>query len=169
MLLSDRLSERVTLTNYLAEPLDFWIELSLGCDFADIFEVRGWRRPARGQFFTPAPAGDRLAFRYRGRDGRIIGSTVQFQQPPDRLDAHSARWEFRLASQAPQSFEWEVLREDPAPGREATTAAAQQERPRAGEHRFSSTKRRVTPSTELRHDRGSFTGSAAGRSEAVIG
>ena len=120
LLLSDRLSERVTLTNYLADPLDFWIELSLGCDFADIFEVRGWRRPARGQFFTPAPAGDRLAFRYRGRDGRIIGSTVRFQQPPDRLDAHSARWEFRLANQTPQSFEWEVVHEDPAPGRQGT-------------------------------------------------
>ncbi len=56
LVLSDRLTERVTLTNYLARPLDFWVELTLGCDFADIFEVRGWRRPARGQFFTPAPA-----------------------------------------------------------------------------------------------------------------
>ena len=55
LVLSDRLGERVTLTNYLAQPLEYWLELSLACDFADIFEVRGWRRAERGQFFAPEP------------------------------------------------------------------------------------------------------------------
>ena len=61
LVLSDRLTERVTLTNYLAAPLDYWIELSLGCDFADIFEVRGWRRRERGAVLRP------------GADGRPAG------------------------------------------------------------------------------------------------
>ena len=64
LLLSDRLPERMTLTSYLGEPLEYWVELALGCDFADIFEVRGWRRAARGQYFAPGgrgrPAGVRL-------------------------------------------------------------------------------------------------------------
>ena len=74
------------------------------CDFADIFEVRGWRRAERGQFFAPEPAGDRLLFRYRGRDGRTIGSVVRFLQPPDLLTARRARWDFTLASQIPLSL-----------------------------------------------------------------
>ena len=45
-----------------ARRSDYWIELALGCDFADIFEVRGWRREERGQYFAPGPAGDRLVF-----------------------------------------------------------------------------------------------------------
>jgi glycogen debranching enzyme len=113
LVLSDRLSERVTLTNYLARPLEFWLELSLACDFADIFEVRGWRRSQRGQFFTPEPAGDRLRFRYRGRDGLTIGSMVRFLQPPDLLTAQTARWDFELASQIPISFEWDVFPDEP--------------------------------------------------------
>ena len=109
LVLSDRLGERVTLTNYLAQPLEFWLELSLACDFADIFEVRGWRRAERGQFFAPEPSGDRLLFRYRGRDGRTIGSVVRFLHPPDLLTPRAARWDFTLASQIPLSLEWEVL------------------------------------------------------------
>ena len=112
LVLSDRLGERVTLTNYLGRPLDYWLELSLACDFADIFEVRGWRRAERGQFFAPEAAGDRLLFRYRGRDGRTIGSVVRFLRPPDRLTADTARWEFTLASQIPFCLEWEVLPAD---------------------------------------------------------
>ena len=109
LVLSDRLGERVTLTNHLGRPLDFWLELSLASDFADIFEVRGWRRAERGQFFAPQPAGDRLLFRYRGRDGRTIGTMVRFLQPPDHLSADSARWEFTLPSQVPFRLEWEVV------------------------------------------------------------
>ena len=109
LVLSDRLGERVTLTNYLGRPLDYWVELSLACDFADIFEVRGWRRAERGRFFAPQAGVDRLLFRYRGRDGRTIGSVVRFLRPPDRLTADTARWEFTLASQIPFQLEWEVL------------------------------------------------------------
>src|SRR4029434_569776 len=65
LLLSDRLTERVTLTSYLAASLEYWIELSCGADFADMFEVRGWSREARGEFFAPQAEGDCLAFRYR--------------------------------------------------------------------------------------------------------
>ena len=136
LVLSDRLTERVTLTNYLAAPLDFWIELSLGCDFADIFEVRGWRRADRGQFFAPAPARDRLVFRYRGRDGRTIGSVVRFRQPPDVLTADSARWRFPLANHAPRSFEWEVLPDDPPPSRELAVQGGLDDRRFAVEQRY---------------------------------
>ncbi len=128
MVLSDRLTERVTLTNYLTRPLDYWIELALSADFADIFEVRGWRRDARGQFFAPRPEHDRLVFRYRGRDGAVIGSTVRFSHPPDRLTTDSARWEFSLPSHAPRVFEWEVVTGEPAAAAAAEPVGLDQRR-----------------------------------------
>lgn len=47
ILVEDRLMERITFTNYLAEPIDFWFELETGCDFVDIFEVCGLKRKKR--------------------------------------------------------------------------------------------------------------------------
>ena len=49
LVLSDRLAERVTLTNYLAQPLEFWLELSLGLRL---------RRHLRSARLAPAPSGD---------------------------------------------------------------------------------------------------------------
>ena len=55
LVLADRLVERVTLTGYFGTPEHYWVELELGCDFADIFEVRGWLRRERGQYYAPEP------------------------------------------------------------------------------------------------------------------
>jgi glycogen debranching enzyme len=113
LLVEDRLFERVTVTSYLRVPVEFWIELSLGADFADIFEVRGWKRPARGQFYAPEITHDTLVFAYRGRDGEYLRSIVRFATPPTSIDAHGARWEFRLAPHARLEFEWQVLPGEP--------------------------------------------------------
>jgi len=108
LVLSDRLTERVTLTSYLPAPLEYWIELACGADFADMFEVRGWSREARGEFFAPQAEADCLTFRYRGRDGRLLQTTVALGRPPDELGPGLARWRFVLEHQAPQRVEWEI-------------------------------------------------------------
>jgi glycogen debranching enzyme len=110
--LCDRLVERLTLTSYLGSPVDYWIELTLGCDFADIFEVRGWRREARGQHFAPQLRGNELAFAYRGRDGRLLHSGIRFRDPPTRLTATTARWDLRFDTERRVELEWEVHAED---------------------------------------------------------
>ncbi len=110
--LEDRLAERLTLTGYLGAPADYWVELQLGCDFADIFEVRGWRREARGQYFAPRPSGDTLVFAYRGRDGRLVRTLVRFGRPPDRLTERTARWNVRLEPDRPVALEWDVSADD---------------------------------------------------------
>ncbi|HEU4630469.1 MAG TPA: glycogen debranching N-terminal domain-containing protein [Gemmatimonadaceae bacterium] len=109
LVLEDRLVERLTLTSYLRAPVDYWVELSLGADFADIFEVRGWKRPARGQFYAPELAPDTLAFAYRGQDGRLLRSVVHFFTPPTALGPRGARWELRLEPHTRYELEWEVL------------------------------------------------------------
>ncbi len=114
---SDRLTERVTLTSYHRTPLDYWIEITFGADFADIFEVRGWRRAGRGQYYAPEVDRDRLAFGYRGRDGLLVRSVVRFREPPDRLSATTAGWEVTLAGEQRVELEWDVSPElgDDAP------------------------------------------------------
>jgi glycogen debranching enzyme len=128
LLLDDRLVEHVSLTSYLRHPIDYWMELSLGVDFADIFEVRGWKRPARGQFFAPQLAPDAIIYTYRGQDGHDIRSTVHFLTPPSTLGPRSARWAFRLEPHARYEFEWEVLPTSPEVRR---TARAARPRPAA--------------------------------------
>ena len=94
--LGDHLLERLTVTNYLSRPLDYWLEVRFGCDFADIFEVRGWKRPGRGTFFEPLVTDRAVTFAYRGVDGALVESSIAFAQPPTGVTADRARWELRL-------------------------------------------------------------------------
>jgi glycogen debranching enzyme len=115
--LSDRLIERLTLTSYLRTPLDFWVELEYGADFADIFEVRGWRREARGQYFAPRVEDDCVTFAYRGRDGRVLRSFLRFRDPPPsgEITERTARWTLRLHDEQRVEIEWEVWAQESEP------------------------------------------------------
>jgi glycogen debranching enzyme len=109
LLLDDRLTERVTFSNYLQHPIEFWAELSIGCDFADIFEVRGWQRAERGTFYAPQAEPGSILFRYRGRDGALVRSGISFDTPPDVLSAHRAYWRFTLEPMQPLVLSWHLL------------------------------------------------------------
>lgn len=128
LLLDGSLVERVTFTNYLTAPLDFSVELAVGCDFADIFEVRGWRREARGQFFAPQVDDRSLIFAYRGRDGALIRTVVRFAESPSEVHEHGACWRFRLGASARREIEWEVFSDMPGTRRPATPAATLEDR-----------------------------------------
>jgi len=109
MLLSDRLTERLTLTNFLSRPIDLEVTLTLGADFADIFEVRGWKREGRGQFYAPLLEGGAICFHYRGIDGQVVRSRVGFGDPPDELKSGRALWRCHLEPNEPRVLEWQVL------------------------------------------------------------
>jgi len=108
LIVDEALLERLTLTNFLIRPIDYWLELSVGCDFADIFELRGWKREARGQFFRPTVDDRAIRFAYRGRDGMVIESAVCFREGPHSIGPHGARWSFQLMPGVPVELEWEV-------------------------------------------------------------
>lgn len=114
------LAEQVTITNFLTRPVDFWVRLDLGSDFADIFEVRGWKRPKRGQFYRPRVLNGRLLeFSYQGLDGETVYSHVSFKSPPTTLDENGARWTLRLEPGVRQVLQWEV---SPGPARTSRSA-----------------------------------------------
>jgi glycogen debranching enzyme len=110
-LLGDGMMERVSLTNYLAHPIDYWLELDLGSDFGDIFEVRGWEREKRGEYYAPVIEKGKITFSYRGLDGRLIHSTIRFAEPLPDFDSTRVRWEVRLQPNGRFQTEWEILTE----------------------------------------------------------
>ena len=108
LILEDSLIERLTLTNFLIRPIEYWLELHIGCDFADIFEVRGWRREHRGEYYRPSVSANAIGFAYRGRDSQRIDSVIQFRVAPEVVNERSARWTFQLEPGEPVQLEWEV-------------------------------------------------------------
>ena len=90
------LVEQLMLTNHLRRPVDLWLELRLGADFADVFEVRGARRARRGRIAPPRCEGDRFELAYDGLDGERYRTVVRMEPEPTRLDAVGPRWELRL-------------------------------------------------------------------------
>jgi glycogen debranching enzyme len=127
LLLDGGLRERVTLTNYLTRGIDYWMELSLASDFADIFEVRGWHRDSRGQYYSPEIDDLSITFAYRGRDGMLLRNRVRFLQPPTSIGPHGASWAFRLEAAAQLQFEWEII-PDPVSDTQVTGARPIQDR-----------------------------------------
>src|SRR2546422_6291292 len=64
------LEERIRIVNHAGKELRVPVELELGADDADIFEVRGYPRRQRGTLLPVAVTPDRATFRYDGLDGR---------------------------------------------------------------------------------------------------
>jgi glycogen debranching enzyme len=124
LLLDERHVERVSITSYLRTPIDYWMALDLACDFADIFEVRGWRRERRGVYFEPDITPRSLTFSYRGLDDVTVHSTVQFAEPPDEIGPRGALWRFRLEPGRRHHVLWEVFVEQPASGARAPGIAS---------------------------------------------
>jgi glycogen debranching enzyme len=104
MLIDDVLVDRLTLANFQSQPVDGWLEVHWAADFADVFEIRGARRAARGTYAEPEVDGQRVVHRYQGLDGRRYATEVRVEgigaDGPARLAALGGgrlRVEFHLA------------------------------------------------------------------------
>jgi glycogen debranching enzyme len=76
------LHERLELVSYNREPIPFRLELTLGADFRDMFDVRGIARAQPGELLTPTVEGDgAIVLAYQGRDG-VRRETVVRSEPP---------------------------------------------------------------------------------------
>ncbi len=84
-----RLVDRVDVRNYAAEQATLPIDLTFAADFQDLFAIRGLLRERPGTLHHPAWDGDRLVFRYDGKDGVIRRLTVGFSDRPSKRDGTS--------------------------------------------------------------------------------
>jgi glycogen debranching enzyme len=87
---------QIAVTNHLRKPIDLWVELSAGSDFADIFEVRGARRVRRGELLPFRRGPSELSFGYKGLDGIVYRTVCRFAPDPARIGESWARFELRL-------------------------------------------------------------------------
>jgi glycogen debranching enzyme len=89
--------ERILLTNRYDQPQTIQLTLRYGADFADLFEVRGIHRRARGEYLPPAVAADRVRFAYRGLDQILRETELRFAPAPETLTDGEATWTITIA------------------------------------------------------------------------
>jgi len=91
--------QRIGLQNHGENPASFDLTLLFDNDFADLFEVRGEKRPRRGvgssKLYGPAD----VALDYKGLDGMLRGTTLHFDPRPTHLAVNAATYHFDLAPQ----------------------------------------------------------------------
>ena len=96
LLASDVFYDRIGFENFNLGPVTFVVELALDSDFVDVFQVRGVARPVHGTYYRPVQRENALAFFYRGLDGILRETFVEFDHPPQAIEDKVARWELTL-------------------------------------------------------------------------
>jgi glycogen debranching enzyme len=84
---AEGVAERLKVVNHAARDSDVPVDLELGVDGADIFEVRGYPRPSRGRLLPVAVTDDRVTFRYLGLDDVERFTHVAFSEPAESIEA----------------------------------------------------------------------------------
>jgi glycogen debranching enzyme len=92
--------QRIGVQNHGESTASFDLTLLFDNDFADLFEVRGEKRPRRGigsgKLLGPAD----VALEYNGLDGKRRSTTLHFEPRPTRLAVNAANYHLELAPQA---------------------------------------------------------------------
>jgi glycogen debranching enzyme len=127
---ADGVSERLRIVNHAADPAAVPVDLELGADGADIFEVRGYPRKARGQLLPVAATDRRVTFRYVGLDNIEQLTHIAFSEAaeavepvteplPDGSDSGAAvrlRWTLSMGPGEMRELSWTTWStERPAP------------------------------------------------------
>ncbi len=92
----DACYERLRLRNFGPRRHRVRLRIDFAADFADIFEVRGHKRPRRGALKIDQPENHAVRFRYLGVDGVERLTTIAFEPEPKRLDKRSATFDIDL-------------------------------------------------------------------------
>lgn len=96
--------ERLAIHNYDDRPQAVSLSFTYECDFADLFEVRGHRRPRRGTVSTAMPSRETFVATYVGLDSAVRIATLRWDPPPDQLDERTAVFHLKLAPRERRSL-----------------------------------------------------------------
>ena len=77
--------ERIGMFSYNAFPVRLRLQIDLGADFRDMFDVRGFRREARGTIHEPRWENQVLVLSYTGLDGKERHISISFDPPPSQV------------------------------------------------------------------------------------
>jgi glycogen debranching enzyme len=88
--------QQLRVNNHGLVPVHAVLKLHFQADFADIFEVRGMKRKARGDDLRPEVSRETVVLGYRGLDGVTRHTRLRFDPPPTQLSASAAVIELEL-------------------------------------------------------------------------
>lgn len=88
--------QRIGLQNHGEQRASFELTLLYDNDFADLFEVRGERRPRRGTGTSKLLGPTDVLFEYRGLDDAERTTGLHFDPRPTRLSVNAATWQLEL-------------------------------------------------------------------------
>lgn len=88
--------ERLSIRNFDSTPVSVAISVSFAADFADIFEVRGATRPARGETTMAKIDARRVRLSYTGLDGVLRETLIRFDPEPALLNVQRADYRITL-------------------------------------------------------------------------
>jgi glycogen debranching enzyme len=91
--------QRIGLQNHGENPASFDLTLLFDNDFADLFEVRGEKRPRRGIGSSKLHGPADVVLDYKGLDGKLRSTTLHFDPRPTHLAVNAATYHFDLAPQ----------------------------------------------------------------------
>jgi glycogen debranching enzyme len=96
--------QRIGVQNHGESVASFDLTLLFGNDFADLFEVRGERRPRRGIGSHKLLGPCDVLLEYVGLDDTSRSTALQFDPRPSRLSANAATYHLDLAPQQTHSL-----------------------------------------------------------------
>ena len=96
--------QRIGIQNHGDRPASFDVTLLFDNDFADLFEVRGERRPRRGIGSSKVEGAADVTLDYRGLDAAARTTGLHFEPRPAKLSANAAAYHFSLEPQQSTSL-----------------------------------------------------------------
>jgi glycogen debranching enzyme len=94
----DTAYQRLALRNHGARPLRLVLTITFANDFADVFEVRGMRRPRRGTSSVRVNAPHEVVLSYVGLDSVVRVTSIYFDPAPTQLSRREATYQIAIPS-----------------------------------------------------------------------
>jgi glycogen debranching enzyme len=88
--------ERLGVRNFADQTHHVRLTLAFQSDFADLFEVRGHRRPERGKSTVELRGRRAVVFTYLGLDGMRRQTVLEFAPEPDQISSEEAAYDLVL-------------------------------------------------------------------------
>lgn len=96
--------QRLRMQNHDGQPFDVRLSLTFDSDFADLFEVRGMKRPHRGIARAEVHGMTEVSLNYLGLDDHRRRTVLLFEPVPESLSGNKASYRFQLLPQESRSI-----------------------------------------------------------------
>lgn len=96
VLLDSACFESIVVRSHAETTIDVKLSLLFACDYADVFEVRGSERSARGSLSPPRVERDAVHYSYTGLDAKRRGTVLTFDPPPSDISDHAAHFQLSI-------------------------------------------------------------------------